>query len=513
MKLIIFLLVLATQSLFALELPSIFSSHMVMQRNLANPVWGWDTPKSKISVTFANQIKTTTTDEHGKWELKLDALKANTKGQTMEIQNNIGQSIVLKDILVGDVWICSGQSNMEWSVKQSKNSQAEIANAQHPIIRLFNVPGHHTGDLPQTELTERTNWKACSPKNIKDFSAVGYYFGRELIEKTNIPVGLIGSNWGGTRIEPWTPLAEQALKENYKNEETRKKWDAYLNQLAKYRKNLEHALTHGLPIPVKPLTPVSNRFSQSAIYNAMISPLVGYGVRGAIWYQGESNASDGIEYLPKIKNLIEGWRAAWNQPSDFPFYFYVVKLAQFKEPHPEAEGGDHFAPIRVAQDRIQELPHTGVASAIDIGAARDIHPRNKQDVGKRLALWALRDVHNRDIVVAGPTFKQLKIEGPLATIHYNHLGSGLMIGNKQGLDPVIETPNRKIEHFAISGADNIWYWANAKIVGDTIQVSSPNVPNPVAVRFAYTSNPNKFNLYNKEGLPAVPFRTDDGENK
>ena len=243
----------------------------------------------------------------------------------------------------------------------------------------------------------------------------------------------------------------------------------------------------------------------------MVAPIVGYGVRGAIWYQGESNAGDGMAYLPKLKALVEGWREVWQQPNDFPFYFYVVKLAQFHGHTTNPEGGDGFARLRVAQDHIQELPHTGVASAIDIGNDRDIHPKNKQDVGKRLARWALRDVYGKkDIVVTGPTFKEMKIEGNTVTISYDHVGGGLMVAKKKDpFQPVLATPEAKLASFAISGADEKWHWADAVIEGNTVKLSSPAVAQPVAVRYAYRGNPANANLYNKDGLPAIPFRTDN----
>ena len=231
-------------------------------------------------------------------------------------------------------------------------------------------------------------------------------------------------------------------------------------------------------------------------------------MRGAIWYQGESNGGEGIHYLPKLKGLVNGWREVWDQPEDFPFYFYVVKLAQYHQPNDNPGGGDGFARIRVAQDRIQELPHTGVASAIDIGNASDIHPKNKQDVGKRLARWALRDVHGKDAVVSGPTFKLMKVEGSTAVISFDHLGGGLMVASKEATAATVETPGAELKRFAICGEDRKWQWATATIEGDTVKVSADGVSAPVAVRYAYSSNPEGANLYNKAGLPAIPFRTD-----
>lgn len=517
-------ILLPTQALYAkLSTPQIFNSHMVLQRNLPAPVWGWDKPGAEVTVNFAGQTHKASADKDGRWQIKLNPLPANTTGQQMIISNATGEKINYNNILIGDVWICSGQSNMEWSVKQSHNPQGEIPTANHPLIRLFDVQGHIISSSPQQRLQRPSIWQPCSPKAVTNFSAVGYYFGRELLQQSGVPIGLVGTNWGGTRVEPWTPPVGfrkqpelNAISKNVDaqliNTPTGKTaWQNYAQAVSEWSAELSKCVAEGLSVPAAPVSPgPRNHNEPCSIYNAMVHPLVGYGVRGAIWYQGESNSGEGIQYLPKLKALVEGWREIWQQPADFPFYFYVVKLAQFHQHTDDPKGGDGFARIRVAQDRIQELPHTGVASAIDIGNARDIHPKNKQDVGKRLALWALRDVYGKkDTVVSGPTYKEMKVEGSTATIHYNHVGGGLMVAKKKDpFQPVLATPDAQLASFAICGADRKWHWADAVIEGNTIKVSSPAVAEPVAVRYAYRSNPAKANLYNKEGLPAIPFRTD-----
>ena len=523
-QILVYAMLLLAPALHAkLSTAQIFSNHMVIQRDLAAPVWGWDNPDKEITVHFAGQEHKATADKKGRWQVKLHPLPANTNGQTMTISSSAGETITYQDILIGDVWICSGQSNMEWSVKQSHNPQQEISQANHPMIRLFDVIGHTIAGSPQAHLIHASSWQPCSPQAVTNFSAVGYYFGRELQQQSSVPIGLLGTNWGGTRVEPWTPPGgfrkQPELANLSKNVDAqlittpsgKAAWSSFAQQAGQWAASVKQRVAEGRSIPPAPQSPgPKNHNEPCSIYNAMVHPLVGYGVRGAIWYQGESNSGEGIQYLPKLKALVEGWREIWQQPADFPFYFYVVKLAQFHQHNTNPEGGDGFARIRVAQDRIQELPHTGVASAIDIGHPSDIHPKNKQDVGKRLALWALRDVYGKkDTVVSGPTFKEMKIEGSTATIHYNHVGGGLMVAKKKDpFQPVLATPDAQLASFAICGADRKWHWADAVIEGNTVKLSSPAVPAPVAVRYAYRGNPVNANLYNKEGLPAIPFRTD-----
>ena len=517
------LLLLAPVSQAKLSTAKIFSSHMVIQRDLHSPVWGWDTPGTEVTVNFAGQEQKATANKNGRWQVKLTPLAANATAQTMSITNTAGEKITYSDILIGDVWICSGQSNMEWSVKQSHNPQQEIAQAKHPLIRLFNVNGHTIASSPQQKLLRPSSWQPCSPAAVTNFSAVGYYYGRELQQQSSVPIGLLSTNWGGTRVEPWTPPVgfrkQPELAALSKNIDAqlittptgKATWSNYAKQVSEWSAAVQQAVDEGRSAPPAPASPGPRGHNDPcSIYNAMVHPIVGYGVRGAIWYQGESNSGEGIHYLPKLKALVQGWREIWQQPADFPFYFYVVKLAQFHGHTTNPEGGDGFARLRVAQDRIQELPHTGVASAIDIGNARDIHPKNKQDVGKRLALWALRDVYGKKITVTGPTYKSMKVEGNTVTISYDHVGGGLMVAKKKDpFHPVVANPKAKLASFAISGADQKWHWADARIEGNTVKLSSAAVTQPVAVRYAYRGNPANANLYNKDGLPAIPFRTDN----
>jgi sialate O-acetylesterase len=328
------------------------------------------------------------------------------------------------------------------------------------------------------------DWKVCSPSTVASFSATGYYFGRRLHKELNIPVGLVGSNWGGTRIEPWTTLdgfkSVSELSEQAKN-------------VAAYTKDTK----------VKGSTP-------SAIYNSMVHPLTPYAMRGAIWYQGESNGNEGITYYQKKHALVKGWRKAFQNPN---LGFYWVQLCNWKQPGTTPGGGDGWAKIREAQTQALDLKHTGMAVIIDLADAHkpnDIHPKNKQDVGGRLAQWALHQTYNKkDLVPSGPLYAGHKIKGSQIHVSFKNTGKGLMVGKKEKLDATKEIKNGTLKHFSIAGADKKWHWAEAKIVGNQVVLSSKEVKTPVAARYAFTMNPADANLYNKDGLPAGPFRTDD----
>jgi sialate O-acetylesterase len=489
---------------------------MLLQRELNAPIWGWAAAGEEVTVKFAGQEKKTTADAHGKWMVRLDPLEANATGQTLEVAGK--NTIQLTDVLVGDVWICSGQSNMEFQLSQVIDAQQEVAAAKYEGIRLFNVPGHTTAPLPQDNCPG--NWQACTPQSAAGFSAVGYFFGRKFHLDTKVPVGLIGTNWGGTRIEPWiAPIGFRMVPE-LKDLSTavdrfdpstpagKATWDKYVGNVEKWVTKTEAALKSNEAVTSPPSTPgYTSSSDPTAIYNSMVHPLAPYGLRGALWYQGESNGGEGVEYFHKMQALIEGWRSVWGE-KDFPLYFYFVQLADFQKPTDNPAGGDGWARIRDAQTQSLTIPHTGMATIIDIGAANDIHPRNKQDVGARLALWALRDVAQQDVVVSGPQFKSMKVEGNKIRLSYDHVGSGLMVGKKEGLQPTEEVSSGKLARFAIAGADKTWQWADATIDGETVVLSSEKVAEPVAVRYAWSMNPAGANLYNKEGLPAVPFRTD-----
>jgi len=480
---LLFVFVLSINPAFAdVELASIFGDSMVLQRDMPVPVWGWAEAGEKVTVTLGKQSKTATADESGKWMVKLDPLKADAEGQSLVVAGK--NTIELKDVLIGEVWICSGQSNMEWSISRSMNAEKEIEAADHPRIRLFNVPGHITAPAPKDKCPGQ--WQVCQPGTAGGFSAVGYFFGRRLNQELGVPVGLVGSNWGGTRIEPWTSLSGFRSVPELKDIA-----DKVAEQEDKVKQGEEIKVGGGHP---------------SAIFNAMVNPLSPFAMRGAIWYQGESNGGEGESYYHKKKALVNGWRELFNP--DLAFYW--VQLADFQQPNDDPAGGNGWAKLREAQRKALTIPHTGMAVITDIGEARDIHPRNKQDVGWRLAQWALNQTYGKkDLVPCGPLYKSIEVDGNTIRVSFDHVGGGLMVGKKEGLEPTAEVKDGTLKRFAVAGEDKRWHWAEATIDGDVVVVKSAEVAKPVAVRYAYSMNPEGANLYNKEGIPASPFRTDD----
>jgi len=476
----------------ALELPNIFSEHMVLQREIKAPVWGTAAPSATVTVEFAGQKKTTTADASGKWMVRLDSMKANAKPQKMTVSEG-ANTVAYDDVLVGDNWLCSGQSNMEWDMNGTSNAQAELADVvNYPTIRFFRVADHISKDTPQANAPGK--WAALTPDSARSLTAVGYFFGRRINQEVKIPVGIIQSAWGGSAIEPWTTYTG---------------WEkGYLDAMEKWLPEARAALKAGRALPGAP--PAPNTQANGGMYNGMIAPLAPYAIKGALWYQGESNGGEGVSYFHKMESLINGWRAVF-QSGQFPFYY--VQLANFQNPNPNAEGGDGWAKVREAQRKALEIPNTGMAVAIDladIGNPGDIHPKNKQDVGSRLAQWALVQTYGRkDLVPSGPLFKSAASKGGKLHVSFEHTGKGLIVGEKRGLDPVKEVTDGKLKGFAIAGADKKWAWADAVIDGKTVVLSSSDVPEPVAVRYGFSMNPDAANLYNKEGLPASPFRSDD----
>ncbi len=444
------------------KLPAIFGNNMVLQRDREIPIWGWDTPGKQVTVSMAGKTVSAQADDQGRWMARLPAMAAGGP-HTLTVQGSSQRNF--NNVLVGEVWLCSGQSNMEWIVNNSNNAAEERAAANYPNIRHIKIP-HTPADAPQTDV--RTGgWQLTTPSTVGNFTAVGYFFGRYLHQELDVPIGLIGSNWGGTRIEPWTPPAGFQQVPALKN---------IADQLDQFpTKNNKGAINHQSPL---------------ALYNGMIAPLVPYAIRGAIWYQGESNNGEGMLYHEKMKALIQGWRTIWNDP-EMPFYY--VQLA------PYHYRGD---PLRLpgiweAQTATLAVPHTGMAVTVDIGNVKDIHPRNKQDVGKRLALWALAKTYGKkDLVYSGPLYRSMKVEGDSIRIHFDHVDGGL-----------VSRDGKPLSHFTIAGEDGSFVEAEAKIDGETVLVHAEGVKNPRAVRFGWHQEAEP-NLSNKAGLPASPFRTD-----
>lgn len=496
--LIIFLIVSSISALGNVRVPHIFGDNMVFQRDIELPIWGWADAGEQVTVEIAGNEAKTKADSDGKWMVKLSSMNASGPYE-MKISGK--NTINLTNIMVGEVWVCSGQSNMEWPVAAVQNSEKEIAEANYPNIRLFQVP-NKTAGRPRPDVD--AEWRVCKPETIRHFSAVAYFFAREINKELTVAVGLIDTNWGGTRIEPWIPPEGFAMIEKTQdivkrikqdNIDYRKAVEKSLDSLEKWLTKTREAISTGKELPVDPEFPrhrLDAYWEPTGLYNAMIAPLVPFAIRGALWYQGESNLSEGMLYYEKMKGLIGGWRKVWGQ-GDFAFYF--VQLAPFRY------GGDPLLlpGIWQAQVKALSIPNTGMAVTIDIvDNIRDIHPRNKQDVGRRLALWALAKTYGKKgIVYSGPLYKSMKVEGDKIRIYFDYVGSGL-----------VSRDNKELTHFEIAGTDKKFVKAKAVIDGDTIMVSSDEVKEPAAVRYGWHEEAEP-NLSNKDGLPASPFRTDN----
>ncbi|MEM9723444.1 MAG: sialate O-acetylesterase, partial [Bacteroidota bacterium] len=629
---------ISTPGYSQLDLPQLFSDHMVLQRGEAIPVWGKAKNRDRITVTLNGKEVRTRATKNGNWQLALPAMEAGGP-YTLQVRGR-KESKTIEDVYIGEVWICSGQSNMEWVVNNSNNAEEEIAAAQYPNIRHFKIP-HIIGTEPNERIEGSAKWEVCSPQTVGNFTAVGYFFGRKLHKDLDVPIGLINTSWGGTEVEAW--ISGQALDsievfqeelgfiKDFDAETMQAKEEERLKTLFGGPINTPVQMMGGTPawaIPVvdisswrdmslpglwedkglpnvdgeiwfrkiislteaqisKPCTlslgPIDDRdetwingrkigetqqYNQkriykipngvlqagpnsiaikvldtgggggiygnpedlylqvgedkislvgvwkykasaidiktalqpnryaSVLYNGMVKPLIPYAFQGAIWYQGESNASRAHQYQSLFPLMIQDWRDKWNQ-GDFPFLF--VQLANFRQPVAQPSESD-WAELREAQTMALKLPATGMASAIDIGEADDIHPRNKQDVGLRLALHALKDTYGKkEIVSSGPSYESMEVQGTKVAISFSDVGEGLEVKDKYGY----------IRGFAIAGPDKRFHWAHAVLTGkNTVLVSSPKVSKPTAVRYGWADNPDDLNLYNSVQLPANPFRTD-----
>ncbi|NLO34054.1 MAG: sialate O-acetylesterase [Candidatus Hydrogenedentes bacterium] len=480
--------------------PSIFGDHMVLQQKQKLPVWGKADPGEAVTVTLHKQSKSTVADAEGLWQVELSRMKqGGPYALTIAGPDN---TLQFEDVLIGEVWIGSGQSNMQWAVKDSNDAENEIAQADYPNIRLFSVK---RAASPEIQFDCEGSWSICSPESLPEFSAVLYYFGRELYQRLNQrPVGVIHTSWGGTPAESWT--SRTTLENDPELAHIVQNWDqiledypaakeAYDQSVVEWEEAVKKAEADGTDKPKKPNAPrgPEHPWLAAGLYNAMIAPLIPYAIKGAIWYQGESNADRAYQYRNLFPTMITNWREDWGQ-GNFPFYF--VQLANFTEVRPEPDESD-WAELREAQTMTLDLKKTGMAVIIDIGEAKDIHPRNKQDVGKRLALNALAKDYRQQVVWSGPMYRSMRIWKDKAILSFNHINGGLTTSDG-------EAP----KGFAIAGADKKFVWADAVIKGNKVIVSSPEVAEPVAVRYAWAHNPI-CNLINGKLLPASPFRTDD----
>ncbi|MDR1962479.1 MAG: sialate O-acetylesterase [Planctomycetaceae bacterium] len=445
------------------RLPSIIGSNMVLQQKLANPIWGWAEAGEDVTVSINGQTKSAKAGTDGKWSVVLDPQEVGGPF-TLTIKGK--NELTLENVLVGEVWLASGQSNMQWNVQNSTNSGNDIKQADLPNLRLITVPA-----VSKTEPQDHFNgkWEPCTPQNVPGFSAVAFFFGRKLHQDLKIPVGLIHCSWGGSSCETWiNPEVVAKIPEFAKIMERRAEFEKEKPQGGDNQK-------------------------VGYLYNGMIRPILGYGIRGAIWYQGETNAGRAYQYRTLFPTMIRNWRDEWKQ-GDFPFYW--VQLANFMatKENPEQSA---WAELREAQSLTRSLKNSGEAVIIDIGEAKDIHPRNKQDVGYRLALLALKQDYGKEIPYESPRYKSVTFDNGKATLKFDFVYDGLF---SRGALPT---------GFAIAGEDKIFYWAVAEIVDkDTVVVSSPKVAKPVAVRYGWADNP-VVTLYNSAKLPMNPFRTDD----
>lgn len=489
---------LAASCFAEVRLPSVLSDGMVLQRDLPLPIWGWADPGEQVAVSLAGQTHTTTAGDDGRWRVELQPLSAGEVGELVVAGAN---TITVSDVLAGEVWLCSGQSNMQWELQNAWDGDLEIAKANHPTIRLLTI----TPQGSQTPVeTSDDRWQVCTPENVKRFSAVGYLFGRELQEHLGVPIGLIDNAWGGSACEAW--VRRDHLEADPRYAWTLNHWDEKVAafdveaERAKYEAAMKQwkAKRDAGEAPGRQprwSNPLTGQHRPANLYNGRLMPVIGYGLRGAIWYQGESNSYDAQQYAELFPLMIRTWREAWGQ-GDFPFYW--VQLADFKAESPTPQESD-WAELREAQTQaLDREPNTGQAVIIDIGEASDIHPRNKRDVALRLARHALANDYGVSIAHKSPRYASMEIDGAAIVVTLQDCQQAIRLVD--GWEPTGLT---------IAGEDKQWFAAEAQIVGkNKLRVWSDKVPEPVAVRYAWADNP-VCNLYTTAGLPVTPFRTDD----
>lgn len=548
------------------KLPQIFGDHMVLQRETGVPFWGWAEPGEKVAVRVGSVTASTTAGQDGKWNVKVNKLVSSNTPVEVRVEGK--NKIVLQDVLIGDVWVCSGQSNMEFGVTGEISATEDLPKAAQPQIRFFYVPmaiaPSPAKDVLKVAPTtgHKAGWQVCTPENLTKaapwmgFSAVGYHFGKDIHAATGKPVGLIGAYWGGSPAQTWMSLeAVQAVPElkvyadegvestaalkkflETRNTELLSKWntamdqwitanqaamEAYLAASQKWVAAAKEAMAAEKALPAQPkpeatkaprLDSGKNQGLPGGCFNAMIAPLIPYAIKGAIWYQGEANArtqNEAALYRTLFSSLIKDWRIRWGQ-GDFPFLF--VQLANFVPS--KNEQPDSWPVLRESQAQTLALPNTGMAITVDIGEATDIHPKDKWDVAQRLALAARHVAYGEEVDFSGPIYKGMKVEGKGIRVQFEHAGGGLRIGvPPEHFHPGEQrAPSTELLGFSIAGADGKFVWAKAKIDGESVIVSSEAVPNPIAVRYAWADCPIA-NLYNNAGLPASPFRTESSSTK
>lgn len=478
------------------RMPAILSDHLVLKRGAETSVWGKAAPDEAVVVTLGEATARTVTGADGRWRVTLDLTRSPAGPLVLTVEGK--NRIVINDVLIGEVWLASGQSNMAFRLSAAVDAEGEIAGSANSQLRQFQVARTEAAD-PAEDC--KGAWVVAAPETSGDFSAVAYFFGKRLQNELKVPVGIINSSVGGTPCEAWT--SPQAISTDPHLQAARERALAALPQDEKYGE------TKRRKTPRRPQT------EPSCLFNGMISPLLPCALSGVIWYQGEANARRAWQYRSAFPLMIRDWRNQWKRP-DLPFYFCLLANYRPKQAEP---ADSQWAELREAQMLALMLPHTGQANLIDLGEAGDIHPRNKRDVGHRLAAVALANHYGRRVPFSGPIYRSMKIEGEKIRLAFTHADGGLVaqplsavyqVKTKTGVtEPLVRnSPGSELEGFAICGADHKWMWAEAKTDGESVLVWSDKIPDPVAVRYAWADNPT-CNLSNKAGLPAAPFRTDD----
>jgi len=518
-SLLILLYVVASLSLTRnlnaeLSLPHFFSDHMVLQRERAAAIWGQADPNAAVMITFKGKLSYGKADAKGIWRTAVETGLADAKGVVLTVTSN-GKSITINDVLVGEVWLASGQSNMAFTMDRVSEYQELLSKSDHPGLRMFNAP-LVTATSPQNDIDGE--WSLCTPMTAPGYSAVAFFFALKLHQELGIPVGVLKTAWGGKPVETFTSrealntlpgtklLVDAELKADaaYDQAAAQSKYEAALKNwetiAAAERKKPAADRKQQAKKPTAPKRPLDTEGQPGVLFDAMIHPFVGYTMRGAIWYQGEGNAKAGaVPYDQTLPLLIRDWRKRWGDE----FSFYFVQLANFRAPSTEPGTADDWA---LLQDRMRLIlkttPKTGMAIINDVGEEKDIHPKDKKSPGERLARWALTKDYGRNLVYSGPLFKASQIQGSAIRVSFEQAGTGLKARDSAAL-----------KRFEIAGADRVWHWADAKIDGtESVLVSSSEVKQPVAVRYAWASNPKGANLVNSESLPASIFRTDDWDD-
>ncbi|WP_395743530.1 sialate O-acetylesterase [Prosthecobacter sp.] len=494
-----------------LSLPHFFSDHMVLQRERAAAIWGKANPKAEVKIEFKGKTGAATADDKGRWHATIETGKADAQGAVLTVKAG-DDSVTIKDVLVGEVWLASGQSNMFYTMNRTPGYAELIAKAEHPGLRMFNAPLVTAVD-PQDDIAGE--WTSSTPQSVPGYSAVAFFFALKLHQELGVPVGVLKTAWGGKPVEtftsrealntlPGTKAMVDKLMADAAAYDPAKAKTAYEASLEKWKATMAAAKGKSaeerrrLPKkPAEPKPPLETEGKPGVLFNAMINPFAGYTMRGAIWYQGEGNAKAGaVPYDQTLPLMINDWRKRWGDE----FSFYFVQLANFHAPSTAPGTPDPWA---LLQDRMRHVltstPKTGMAIINDVGEANDIHPKDKKTPGERLARWALAKDYGRDIIYSGPLYKSSQVKDGAVRVTFDQTGAGLK--SRDG---------GELKRFEIAGADHVWHWADAKVDGkDSVILSSTEVKAPVAVRYAWAANPEGANLINSDGLPASVFRTDD----